>query len=152
MAEQRELSLERYIDAPPQAVWRVMTERMAEWWCPKPWTTEIVEQDWRAGGRAAMIMRGPNGEEMPQEGVFLEVVPGERFVSTDAFSAGWRPAGPFMVGTWEIAPEGAGTRYRASARHWTDEALEQHRSMGFEQGWGAVADQLKALAEQQGRG
>ena len=25
-------------------------ERVEEWWCPKPWTVEIVEQDWRAFG------------------------------------------------------------------------------------------------------
>ena len=50
-------------------------------------------------------------------------------------------------GFWEIEPEGSGTRYTARARHWTDEALEQHRAMGFEAGWGACADQLKALCE-----
>jgi uncharacterized protein YndB with AHSA1/START domain len=51
-----------------------------------------------------------------------------------------------MVGIFEIEPDGGGTRYRASARHWTQEAMEEHRQMGFEQGWGAVADQLAELA------
>ena len=101
-----------------------------------------------------MIFRGPDGEEAPQEGVFLEVVPGERFVSTDAFTQGWVPSGPFMVGTWAVEPDGAegvgGTRYRASARHWTQEAYDGHKSMGFETGWGAAADQLKALVEAAG--
>lgn len=36
-----ELSVERHIDAPPVEVWQVMTERITEWWCPKPWTTTI---------------------------------------------------------------------------------------------------------------
>ena len=143
----RELSVERIIDAPPSAVWTVMTDRMPEWWCPKPWTAKVIELDWRAGGRSAMVMHGPNGEAMPNEGVFLEVTPGVRFVFTDAFTAGWQPEGPFIVGIWEIAAEGASTRYRASARHWTDEALARHRDMGFEAGWGAAADQLKALCE-----
>ena len=35
----------------------------------------------------------------------------------------------------------------ASARHWTKEAYDQHKAMGFEQGWAAVAEQLAALAE-----
>jgi uncharacterized protein YndB with AHSA1/START domain len=52
-----------------------------------------------------------------------------------------------MVGFFELSPEGTGTRYRAGARHWTDEALEQHRAMGFEAGWLAVAGQLAALSE-----
>ncbi len=119
MDEDGELSVERHIAAAPDTVWRMMTDRMSDWWCPKPWTTEIVEQDQRPGGRAAMVMRGPEGEEHRLEGVFLEVVPGRRFVTTDAYAAGWIPREPFMTGVWEIEPAGDGTRYRASARHWT---------------------------------
>ena len=142
-----ELSVTRLIDAPVERVWQVATERLDEWWCPRPWTTEIIEQDWRAGGRSAMTMHGPDGEAFPQEGVFLEVVPNIRFVFTDAFAAGWVPQGPFMVGTIALAPEGDRTRYTATARHWTAEALERHKAMGFEQGWSTVADQLAELAE-----
>jgi uncharacterized protein YndB with AHSA1/START domain len=146
-----ELSITRFIAAAPDKVWQVMTERQTEWWCPTPWRAEVVEQDWRAGGRTAMVFKGPDGEEMPQEGFFLEVTPGVRFVSTDACvrdpDGAWRPAEPFMIGTWEIAPEGDGTRYTASARHWTEEARRSHEEMGFADGWGACADQLKALCE-----
>jgi uncharacterized protein YndB with AHSA1/START domain len=142
-----ELVVEKYIAAPPEIVWRVMTERTAEWWCPKPWMTEIVEQDWRAGGRSAMIMRGPNGEEAPSDGVFLEVTPNRRFVFTDAFTSGWVPQKAFMVGIMEITPDGKGTCYRGSARHWDEAALKQHEAMGFVGGWNAVADQLAELSE-----
>ncbi|WP_068077251.1 SRPBCC family protein [Novosphingobium lentum] len=142
-----ELSITRHIAAPPATVWQVMTDRMAEWWCPQPWTVEIVEQDRRPGGRSAMVMKGPNGEAMPQEGIFLAYDEGRRFAFTDALDADLNPHGPFMVGIFEIAAEDGGTRYTASARHWTEEALQQHKDMGFEQGWGVVADQLKALCE-----
>ena len=145
--EKLELSLERYIAAPPEKVWRTMVDRQEEWWCPAPWRAEIVELERRAGGRNRMVFKGPDGEEMPQEGVFLAWDEGRRFVSTDAVTPDFWPTEPFMVGTWEIAPEGDGTRYRASARHWTREKLEEHKAMGFEQGWGACADQLKALCE-----
>jgi len=142
-----ELAVTRLIDAPVALVWQIATERLAEWWCPKPWTTEIVEQDWRPGGRSAMIMRGPDGEEHAMEGVFLEVTPGKRFVFTDAFKAGWIPQTAFMVGWFEFADEGGKTRYTAGARHWTEDALKQHEAMGFTDGWGKVAEQLAALAE-----
>jgi uncharacterized protein YndB with AHSA1/START domain len=142
------LSISIWIDAPPARVWGMMTQHRASWWCPAPWRAEVVEEDWRAGGRDAMVFKGPDGEAMPQDGIFLEVTPGVRFVATDAFTAGWVPAGPFMVGIWEIAPEDGGTRYNASARHWTAEAHAQHRDMGFEAGWMAAAQQLKALCEQ----
>lgn len=146
------LSVTRLIDAPVETSWTIATTRMEEYFCPRPWRAEVVEQDWRAGGRSSLIMHGPDGERMPQEGVFLEVTPptassGGRFVFTDAFAAGWKPQGPFMVGTMEFAPEDGKTRYTGTARHWTREACEQHRAMGFEQGWGIVAAQLAELAE-----
>jgi uncharacterized protein YndB with AHSA1/START domain len=124
--ENLELSVTRLIDAPVATVWKIATERLEEWWCPKPWRVAIVEQDWRAGGRSAMVMHGPNGEEMPHEGVLLEVSPGKRFVFTDAFTKGWNPQSPFMVGTMEFAGEGGKTRYTGSARHWTKESYDQH--------------------------
>lgn len=145
------LSVTRFIAAPPERVWQVMTERMAEWWCPAPWRVELTDMDWRAGGRCNMIMRGPDGEEMPNDGIFLEVVPGVRWSATDACvldgDGRYIPAGPFMVGTWEIASEGEGTRYTATARHWTEDAHNSHKDMGFEAGWMAAADQLAALCE-----
>jgi uncharacterized protein YndB with AHSA1/START domain len=146
-----ELSVTRYIAAPPETVWQVMTERQTEWWCPLPWRAEVVEQDWRAGGRSAMVFKGPNGEEMPQEGFFLEVTPGVRFATADCAvrdaNGAWRPADPFMIGIWEINAEGDGTRYTATARHWTEEKYKQHVEMGFEAGWGAATDQLVKLCE-----
>jgi uncharacterized protein YndB with AHSA1/START domain len=142
-----ELSVERYIDASPDIVFKVWTERLTEWWAPKPWTTEIIEQDLRPGGRSAMIMRGPDGASAPMEGVILEVVPNERIVFTNAFTAGWIPQKPFMLGFFTFTAEGAGTRYRAGSRHWDEATHKQHEAMGFAQGWGIVAGQLAALAE-----
>lgn len=146
-----ELGITRFIAAPPDQVWDAMTRRQAEWWCPLPWRVEIVEQDWRAGGRTSTVMHGPDGERHPHDGIFLEVVPGVRFVSTDAVvlapDGTYLPTGPFMVGCWAIAPEGDGARYTATARHWDEDAARRHAEMGFEPGWGACADQLKALCE-----
>lgn len=145
------LSVTRLIDARVETVWQVATERLEEWFCPKPWRAEVIEQDWRGGGRSALMMRGPNGEEMPNEGIFLEVTPPFRFVFTDAFQVGWKPQGPFMVGMMEFTPEGGKTRFTGSARHWTRDAYDQHVAMGFTEGWGKVAEQLAELAEAQGK-
>jgi uncharacterized protein YndB with AHSA1/START domain len=142
-----ELAIERHIAAPPATVFEVWRERIAEWWAPKPWTTKLIELDLRPGGRAAMIMSGPDGATSPMEGVILEVVPNERIVFTNAFSAGWVPQPPFMVGIFTFAPEGNGTRYRAASRHWDEATHKRHEAMGFIQGWTAVAGQLAALAE-----
>jgi uncharacterized protein YndB with AHSA1/START domain len=147
MTEARELSVERHIAAPPEQVWQVMTERLEEWWCPKPWRAEVERLDRRPGGGSRLVMYGPDGEVSPHDGFVLAWDEGRRFAFTDAIKPDLVPDGPFMIGIWEIAPDGDGTRYRASARHWTDEARQQHKEMGFEEGWGVCADQLKALCE-----
>lgn len=144
---QFELSVERYIDAPPEIVYRVWTQRLEEWWAPKPWTSKIIEQDLRPGGRSAIIMTGPDGTAQPMEGVILKVVSNESIVFTNAFTAGWIPQTPFMVGFFSFTPEGSGTRYRAGSRHWDEATHKQHEAMGFTQGWGIVAGQLAELAE-----
>ena len=148
MAEQlHELAIDRLIAAPPARVWQVMTERLAEWWCPRPWKTRIIALELRPGGRCAMEMQGPDGETSPIDGVVLEVVPERKFVFTQAFTAGWVPQKPFMVGIFSLTPEGASTRYHACARHWDEETMQQHEAMGFQQGWSKVAAQLAELAE-----
>ncbi len=141
-----DLSITRLIDAPVDAVWRAWTEHTAEWFCPRPWTTEIQAMELRPGGRSALILRGPNGEQNPLEGVYLEVVPHRLIVSTNAFTAGWHPQEPFMVRLDAFAEEGAGTRYTATARHWTAEARDNHAAMGFDAGWNAATDQLVEVA------
>jgi uncharacterized protein YndB with AHSA1/START domain len=94
-----------------------------------------------------MDMQAPDGTAMPNQGVFLEVVPNEKLVFTDAFTAGWKPHEAFMVVIVTFAPEAGGTRYTARVRHWNAEARDRHEAMGFHEGWGTVAGQLAELAE-----
>lgn len=149
-----ELSVTRFIGAPPETVYHVWTKRMEEWFAPKPWRTRNIEQDLRPGGRSAGEMTGPDGERHPNEGVYLEVVPNERIVFTNAFTAGWQPKTLMtsecdfaMVAIVTFEQEGAGTRYTARVRHWDAEALKKHEAMGFHEGWGIVTAQLAEIAE-----
>jgi uncharacterized protein YndB with AHSA1/START domain len=156
MSDNLELSVTRFIEAPPETVYRVYAERTAEWWAPKPWKTRIVELDLRPGGRFAFEMEGPEGERHPGEGVILEAVPGRRIVTTNAFASGWEPRTSMdsdcdfpSVTIVTFEPEGSGTRYTARVRHWSEAAVKAHEAMGFEPGWNAVAAQLAAIAEEE---
>ncbi len=90
---ERELVLTRLIDAPRAALCRCWTEPalLKQWFAPAPLTTPIAELDVRPGGENLVVMRMPDGTEMPNRGVYLEVVPGEKLVFTDAFGADWQP-------------------------------------------------------------
>jgi uncharacterized protein YndB with AHSA1/START domain len=144
----RELVLSRIIEAPPHKVYRAWTEPelLKQWFAPAPFTTPVAELDVRPGGANFLVMRSPEGQELPNRGVYLEVVPNERLVFTDAYTEAWQPsAKPFMTVILTFEEEGGRTRYTARVRHWTAEDRETHEKMGFHQGWGQCTDQLAAL-------
>ena len=149
MSTDRELTLTRLIDAPREKLYRCWTEPalLKQWFAPKPYITPVAEMDVRPGGSSLIVMRGPDGQDMPNRGVYLEVVPNQRLVSTDAFVKAWEPSEkPFMTLILTFEDEGGKTRYTATVRHWSVADRETHEKMGFHQGWGICTDQLAALA------
>jgi uncharacterized protein YndB with AHSA1/START domain len=84
---------------------------------------------------------------MPNPGVYLEVVPCEKIVFTNAYTSAWEPSDkPFMTVILTFEPEAGGkTLYTARVRHWSVADREQHEQMGFHQGWGLCADQMAAV-------
>ncbi len=149
---ERELVLARLVDATPQQLFRLWTmpERFPDWFCPKPWRAEVTAMDLTPGGASENVMYGPDGEVFPNKGVYLEVVPDRKIVFTDAFTAGWVPAedGGMMTATvtFEAQPGGK-TLYTARVAHPTVAKRKQHEEMGFHDGWGAVAEQMEAVAK-----
>ena len=145
-----DLVLERTVDVPCELVWKAWTEpeHLKKWFTPAPWTVTDSEIDLRPGGIFRTVMRSPEGEEFPNVGCFLEIVPNRRLVFTDALLPGFRPAPkPFFTGIVTMEPEGNGTRYTARALHQTEEGRQQHESMGFHDGWGTALDQLVAYVK-----
>ena len=145
----RELVLTRLIDVPRAKLFRCWTEPalIVQWFTPPPWKTIHAEMDVRSGGSSYIVMQGPDGTQMPNRGVYLEVIPNERLVFTDAYtSAEWIPAAkPFFTGVLTFEDVGGQTRYTARVKHWTVADCETHEKMGFHEGWGLCADQLEAL-------
>jgi uncharacterized protein YndB with AHSA1/START domain len=144
----RDLVLTRLIDAPRARLYEAWTrpELLKQWFAPLPFTTPFAELDVRPGGANLITMRGPDGVDLPNRGVYLEVVPNERLVFTDAYVEAWVPsAKPFMTVILTFEEEAGKTRYTARVRHWTVEDKEAHETMGFHTGWGQCADQLEAL-------
>ena len=140
-----DLVLERELDVPVELVWKAWTtpEHLKHWFVPRPWTVTGVKMDLRPGGVFSTVMRSPEGQEFPNNGCYLEVVPNERLVFTDTLLPGFRPSPkPFFTAALLLAKNGDGTRYTAIAIHGNEETRKQHEEMGFHDGWGTVVNQM----------
>ena len=151
-AEPRDLVISRLVRAPRAALWKAWADPrlLKQWWCPRPWTTEVRAFDLRAGGAFHTFMQGPDGGTSDNPGCFLQVVPQASLVFTSLLTAGWRPATPWMAftATISMADEGAGTRYIATVMHPDQATSDRHAEMGFFDGWNTCIDQLDAFALQ----
>lgn len=157
-----DLRLERVVDVSPEKVWAAWTqpEHVVKWFTPAPWTTTACEIDLRPGGAFRTTMRSPEGQEFPNVGCYLEIVPNRRLAWTNCLLPGFRPPAPnpgptcgddearfTFTAVIELEPAGAGTRYVATAMHGDLEASRKHAEMGFTDGWGKALEQLVEVAQ-----
>jgi len=145
-----DLVLERVVDVPRELVWKAWTtpEHVAKWFTPKPWYISACAIDLRPGGIFRTVMHSPEGEQSINLGCYLEVVPNERLVWTDALLPGYRPSNkPFLTAIITLESQGSGTKYTAMAMHRDETTRQKHEEMGFFDGWGTVLDQLVAYVK-----
>ena len=145
--------VERVIAAPPRTVWQCWTDPLLfkQWFCPKPWQVTKADFNVQVGGRMDITMEGPDGECQVHRAVWLEICPLRKLVFTDSFTEGFNPAEePFMTGFVELSETSEGqTEMIWGASHKSEDDLQTHLNMGFEQGWGTAVDQLNELATKQ---
>ena len=144
--EELDLVLQRELDVSPEKVWNAWTdpESIKHWFAPKPWTITECHVDLRPGGAFTSTMRSPEGDEFPNSGCYLEIVPNQKLVFTDCLLPGFRPSpNPFFTAVLLLEPTAnGGTKYTAIAIHRDPEGRQQHEQMGFHEGWSTVVDQL----------
>ena len=145
-----DLQLVRDLNAPRELLYRCWTtpEHLVQWFVPKPHKVTHCELDVRPGGACNTTFE-VEGNLMQNNGVYLEVIPNEKLVFTDAYSADWKPAPePFMTAIVTFEDLGGGrTRHPATARHRNPEAAKAHKDMGFHDGVVTVATPLEAYAQ-----
>lgn len=86
--QEGELIITRVFDAPRKIVWKHFTEPelVKRWWGPEGYTAPHIYIDLNPGGEALFCMRSPEGQEIWSKGVYKEIVPMERIVTTDSFA------------------------------------------------------------------
>jgi uncharacterized protein YndB with AHSA1/START domain len=142
--------LERFIDAPITLVWEALTkpEHLKEWYMPKPWgAVSTCEMDVRPGGIFSIDIVTGDGQEFPNLGCFVEVVPMERLVWTSMLYPGFRPAVFDDIPITAIVTmesSGTGTRYVFTGLHRDEADFESNKASGWQQGTEIAVDQFVA--------
>ena len=115
---------------------------------PAPHKVTSVDIDLRVGGRFNTTF-DVEGNVMDNHGVYLEVVPGEKLVFTDAYTEGWKPAPePFMTAILLLADApGGGTTYTAIARHRNARHPQDARGDGLLRRLGHGGDAARGLCQ-----
>ena len=132
---------------PRELVWAASTkpEHIVKWFTPSPWVTTDCEINHNTRQYLPHHHALAGGKDFPNIGCYLEVVPNERLVWTDALLPGYRPSEkPFFTAIIALEKQGKGTRYTATAIHRDEAGRKQHEEMGFHTGWGKALDQLVA--------
>ena len=137
----------RTFDAPRALVWQAWTDpkMMAEWFGPRHFTSSVPEYDLRVGGKLRIVMHGPDGNDYPMKGVFLEIVPPERLVYTNI--AIDKDGNHLLEGetTITLTEQGGKTTMRVQARAVGRVPFAPQMLAGMNAGWTQSIDTLGEL-------
>ena len=83
----RQILITREFDAPRHLVYKAWTtpELVKRWWNAKRGEVTIAEIDLRVGGKWRWVMIADGGLEVGFHGEYLEIVPGEKIVSSEVY-------------------------------------------------------------------
>ena len=150
-------------DASRDLVWKawINPDLVKEWWGPKDFTAPMIQIDFREGGKYLYCMHGPKGTEFDKDfwnaGIFKEIVPMKKIVSTDFFSDekgnkvdpivyGMDPKYPKEVEVIVTFDDVLGDQTKLTItypRPKLDAAFDAMKNSGMETGWNQSFDKLE---------
>ena len=142
----REVLVTRVVNAPRRLVFAAWTEpRHLQRWLtgPEGWTMPICEIDLRPGGRWRYVYRKASGKEMTLTGSVLEVVPPERFVTTES----WGPDWPDTVNTLVLTESEGRTTIALTITYVSKEARDAALDTGAMDGMNRAFELLDELLD-----
>lgn len=77
-----------FFNAPLKKVWKAWTdeELMKQWWGPEGYSSPSAKIDFRVGGQSLLAMKDSKGEVVWSGGVYKEIIPYKKIVTTDHFA------------------------------------------------------------------
>ncbi|AZA78856.1 SRPBCC domain-containing protein [Chryseobacterium sp. G0186] len=139
-------------DADVSTVWSYFTqsELLDQWWGPKPWKCETLNQDFKEGGVWLYSMVGPNGEKAYSQSKYGEIM---EHRSLDWISAFCDEKGnvneDFSGSKWLIGFTGVeeGTKITVNIHYQSQEVMKKMLDMGFEGGFTMGLNQLQEILD-----
>lgn len=147
MPTDREVAITRVFDAPRRLVFEAWTspEHLPHWMLgPEGWTMPVCEIDVRPGGSWHFVWRRSDGTEMGMHGVYREIKPPERLVSTESWGGNW----PETLNTLVLTEEAGKTTATLTILYPSKEARDAALQTGMKDG---VAVSFDRLAEYLGK-
>jgi uncharacterized protein YndB with AHSA1/START domain len=139
----RALVMTRVFDAPRRLVFEAWTrpEHLPHWMLgPEGWTMPVCEIDLRPGGAWHFVWRQSDGNEMEMRGVYREITPPERLVSTESWGGDW----PETLNTVVLFEEDGKTTMTLTVLYPSKEAREAALKTGMKEGASLSFDRLAA--------
>ena len=145
----REIVMTRVFDAPRRLVFEAWTnpERVARWMLgPEGWTMPVCEIDLRPGGAWHFVWRRSSGTEFEMRGVYREIAPPERLVTTESWGGNW----PETLNTLLLSEENGQTTVTETvlfpSKEARDAALETGMTDGVSRSFDRLDENLRTMA------
>ena len=146
---EREIVMTRVFDAPRSLVFDAWTNpaHVPHWMLgPAGWTMPVCEIDLRPGGAWHFVWRRSDGTEMGMRGIYKEIVPPERLVSTESWGGDW----PETLNTLILSEEDGKTtislRVLYPSKEARDAALQTGMKDGVSVSFDRLAEYLRTMA------
>jgi len=140
---EREVVMTRVFDAPRRLVFDALTkpELLRRWFGPRGWSLAVCEADLKVGGTWRWVLRGPDGRDMGMRGVYQEITPTERLVSTESFDD--YPGE--SLNTLILSEENGKTTFTITVRYASQEIRDAVIKSGMEHGAAECYDKLAEM-------
>jgi uncharacterized protein YndB with AHSA1/START domain len=142
----REIAMTRVFDAPQKLVYDALTkpELVTRWLGVfGGHTMEVCEIDLKVGGKYRYVWRNKDGSKMGMGGVFKEIVPLQRIVSTEKFDESWYPGE--ALDTVTLTEQGGKTTMTTTVLYESKEARDGVLKSPMDTGVAASYDTLDGV-------
>ena len=143
IAANRTLTIKKVIEAAVKLVWEAWTntDHVVQWWAPPGMKINVVEHNFKVGGKWKYTMPMPDGNLFISEGTYLEIELFKKIVTT----ADFKPMTEGVELHVEFESDGDTTNFTFSVIHATEEYCKQQEKMGFYNGWGSAFTRIESV-------